>query len=944
MTGQPTVFSETILYMKRYPKSALLNKILLLILSPLAIASAQAGYQFTSIAGTTSFNSPYGLAVDASGNVYVADSFNDVVEKITPDGTASILAGTAGAAGFVNGTGTGAQFSSPRGVAVDTNGNVFVADAGNNAIRKITPNGDVSTYASGFTVPGPWGLCVDHQGNVVVADTYSHTIRKITPAGVVSILAGADGISGTQDGAAASARFNRPTGVAVDSIGNIYVADTANHAIRKLAPYGVVTTLAGGGASPGGHFGFVNDTGANALFAFPHGVAVDSEDNVYVADASNNAIRKVTPDGVVTTFAGAATAGLVNGSEATVRFFSPNGVAIDQNGNFYIADTLNNKIRKGVPDPTIPLFTTQPLSQTFAVGYSVTFTATAVGIPAPAYQWRKNGIDISGATGSSFTIANIAVTDAAGYTVVASNSVGSVTSTAAVLTVVPAVAPASATTGDFDNDGQSDLFWQNTVTGERSFWLMNGTTFKVGVSLGMFAPDWTIVGSGDFNHDGQTDLLWQNTITGERTIWLMNGTTFSLGVDLGTYSTDLRIMGSGDFNGDGQTDIVVENTISGEATIWLMNGTTKISEASLGIRPTAWSIAGTGDFNGDGKMDLVWQNAATGERTVWLMSGTTMSSEVSLGIVAKQFQIVGTGDYNRDGKTDLVWTDTSTGERSVWMMNGLVHSSTVALQSVSLEWSMDRPVFLTAQTAHADFNADGQTDVVWQNRTTGERTISFMNGVSITSTVSLGTTSTDWVISGTGDFNQDDKPDLVWTNTVTGERTVALMDGTTVLSNVPLTTISPVWAISAIGDFNYDGKPDIVWTNTVTGERSIWLMNGTVFGSGVSLGTVPTEWKIATTADLNGDGKADLVWQNTSTGESSVWLMNGGSFTAGIALDTLPVQWSIVGTGDFNEDGKADLVLQNTATGERVIRLMNRTTFLSSVSLGIYGTDSTIGN
>ena len=497
---------------------------------------------------------------------------------------------------------------------------------------------------------------------------------------------------------------------------------------------------------------------------------------------------------------------------------------------------------------------------------------------------------------------------------------------------------------DFDHDGQSDLFWQNTVTGERSFWLMNGTTFKVGVSLGMFAPDWTIVGSGDFNSDGQTDLLWQNTITGERTIWLMNGTSFSLGVDLGTYSTDIRIMASGDFNDDGQTDIVVENTITGEATVWLMNGTAKTSEVSLGVRPTSWSIAGTGDFNGDGKVDLIWQNAATGERAVWLMNGTAMSSNVSLGVVGKQFQIVGTGDYNRDGKTDLVWTDTATGDRTIWLMDGLVHSATITLPHVSPEWSLDRPIFLTAQTAHADFNGDGQTDMIVQNGTTGERTISFMSGASITSTMSLITTTTDWVIAGTGDFNHDDKPDLVWSNTVTGERTIWLMDGTTKLSNVPLTTLSPTWVISAIGDFNYDGKPDIVWSNTATGERAIWLMNGTVFGSGVSVGTVSTEWKIATTADLNGDGKTDLIWQNTATGESSVWLMNGGSLAAGVVLDALSPQWSIVGTGDFNADGKADLLLQNTVTGERVVRLMNRSTLLSTVSLGIYSTDLPVEN
>jgi Immunoglobulin domain/FG-GAP-like repeat/Matrixin len=605
------------------------------------------------------------------------------------------------------------------------------------------------------------------------------------------------------------------------------------------------------------------------------------------------------------------------------------------------AITLN--VNFSGPIYTLPTFTTEPSSQSAVEGYPITLAAAASAKPDPTFQWQKNGANIAGATGSSYTISSVSPGDAGSYQVVATNDAGSTTSDAAVLTVVSKAAAINIT-GDFDGDLQSDLVWQNTLTGERSIWLMDGTTFKLGVGLGTFAPDWTIVATGDFNHDGHPDLVWQNTITGQRSIWLMNGTALSLGVDLGTYSTDLMIAATGDFNGDGQSDLVWQNTITGERSIWLMNGTTKVSEVSLGVVPTAWSIAGTGDFNGDGKPDLVWQNAATGERTVWLMDGTTKTSVVSLGIVPKQFQIVGTGDYNHDLKTDLVLTDLETGERLIWLMDGTTHVSTVSVATISLEWSLGRPIFLTAQTAHADFNADGQTDIIWQNSTTGDRSISLMNGTTLVSTVSLGTFPAEWVISGAGDFNNDEKPDLVWTNTTTGERTVWLMDGTTKISTVPLATVPGYWLISAIGDFNFDGKPDLVWTNTLTGERSIWLLNGTVFGSGVSLGTIPTAWKIGTTADMNGDGKTDLVWQNTSTGERSVWLMNGGIFTAGLALDTLPVQWSIVGSGDFNGDGKADLLLENTVTGEKVVRLMDHTTFLSTVSLGTFDTHLSIKN
>src|SRR3978361_1464819 len=182
-----------------------------------------------------------------------------------------------------------------------------------------------------------------------------------------------------------------------------------------------------------------------------------------------------------------------------------------------------------------------------------------------------------------------------------------------------------------------------------------------------------------------------------------------------------------------------------------MNGAAEPSEVRLGTLPTAWSIAGTGDFNGDGKMDLVWQNAATGERSVWLMNGTTKSTEVSLGIVAKEQQIVGTGGYHHAGKTDLVWTNTETGERTIWMMNGLVPINKVIFTLLSVEWSLGRPIFVTAQTAHADFNADGKTDIIWQNSATGDRSSTLMNGIASTSSVSLGIFASNWVISGSGD-------------------------------------------------------------------------------------------------------------------------------------------------------------------------------------------------
>ena len=253
-------------------------------------------------AGTAAtFNSPAGVAVDASGNVYVADVNNSLIRKITPAGVVSTLAGQAGVTGSANGTGTAATFNSPAGVAVDSGGNVYVADVVNSVIRKITPAGGVSTLAgSGITGSAngtgtaasfnqPYGVAVDASGNVYVADTSNSLIRKITPAGVVSKLAGLAGITGSSNVGAAT--FNQPYGVAVDAAGSIYVTDSGNNLIRKITPAGVVSTLAG----QAGVIGSANGIGTAATFNTPFGAAVDSNGNIYVGDRSNKLVRKIAP-------------------------------------------------------------------------------------------------------------------------------------------------------------------------------------------------------------------------------------------------------------------------------------------------------------------------------------------------------------------------------------------------------------------------------------------------------------------------------------------------------------------------------------------------------------------------------------------------------------------------------------------------------------------------
>lgn len=316
------------------------------------------------------------MAVDNTGNLYVADTENQTLRKVTPMGAVTTLAGLAGSSGSSDGTGSAARFNHPVGVAVDGEGNVYVTDNGNSTLRKVTPGGVVTTLAGlahvdqfGEPVGGdadgtgsaarfnyPRGVAVDGTGDVYVADTINNTIRKVTPAGVVTTLAGLAGTIGSADGKGNDARFFSPQGLAVDSAGNVYVADTGsvlhshNYTIRKVTPAGVVTTLAG----LAGHSGSVDGTGIAARFNEPLGVAVDSAGNLYVTDSRNGTVRKVTPAGAVTTLAGLVdNSGSADGTGSAARFSFPSGVAVDREGNVYVADNGNSTIRKGYPAPRI---------------------------------------------------------------------------------------------------------------------------------------------------------------------------------------------------------------------------------------------------------------------------------------------------------------------------------------------------------------------------------------------------------------------------------------------------------------------------------------------------------------------------------------------------------------------------------------------------------------
>lgn len=289
------------------------------------------------------FDTPWGITRDAQDNLFVTEPERMTIRKITSGGVVSTFAGLAGSAGSTDGVGSAARFNNPVGVAVDGSGNVLVGDLLNRRIRKIAPDQTVTTFEE--TDFYPYYVAVDSMNNCYVSD-FNQTIQKIDAAGTVTTLAGLSGSAGSADGTGSAARFWDPRGVAVDSLGNVYVVDHYNHTIRKVTSAGVVTTLAGLASQQGSSDG----TGSAARFLYPQGVSIGNDGNLYVTDAGNSTIRKVTPAGVVTTVGGVAQQpGSSDGTGSAAHFYSPAGVRMDSSGNLYVTDSYNHSIRKGSP-------------------------------------------------------------------------------------------------------------------------------------------------------------------------------------------------------------------------------------------------------------------------------------------------------------------------------------------------------------------------------------------------------------------------------------------------------------------------------------------------------------------------------------------------------------------------------------------------------------------
>jgi sugar lactone lactonase YvrE len=446
-------------------------------------------FQIRTLSGRLAPRTPLGTLLSFCVILGAAAPLRAQSDYATPL-TFTTLAGQVGVRGDLDGAGTNALISSVNSIAVDGAGNLYVADAGNQAIRKITPAGVVTTIATDVLAEGiavdkagvvytcadfgimkistdgvvsvlagapggltfmdgppnvatfynPSGLAVDGNGNLYVADTNDYAIRVVsTSTGFVSTLAGdPPGQYGFSDGTGSAARFDLPTAVAVDGSGNVYVTDAGGYTIRKVTSAGVVTTIAG----THGVIGGADGTGSAAQFNVPNGIAADAAGNLYVTDAADT-IRMITPAGVVTTLAGLyRVPGSSDGTGSAALFQDPTGIAVDSKGNLFVADSMNLTIRESYASaPAAPAISESPGPQTVVAGGTATFTVTATGVPAPTYQWLLNGSPITNARNASLTLSNVQPSEAGSYSVVVTNSQGSATSAAAELALTTAASP-----------------------------------------------------------------------------------------------------------------------------------------------------------------------------------------------------------------------------------------------------------------------------------------------------------------------------------------------------------------------------------------------------------------------------------------------------------------------------------------------------------------------
>jgi trimeric autotransporter adhesin len=778
------------------------------------IISAFAGNGTAAFAGdggaatNASLHFPRGLAVDASGNVLIADSFNGRVRSVATNGVIRTLAGS-GSGGFDGdgGAATSATLAYPTSVAVGAGGNVFIGEVDASRVRRVAPSGVISTVADANAAIGdggaatdatlgyPYNVAVDGAGNIYIADYDNARVRKTTKAtGGIATIAGTGvwGYSG-DGGLAVKADLKYLSSVTLDAAGDVYIADAPNSRVRKVTvATGVIATVVGSG-----EFGSGGDGGlaTNAQLGNPLAIVFDSLGNMYIVENYNARVRKVTAStGVISTVAGTGTEGFSGdgGLAVSARLYAPRAIAIDRADNLYISDSANNRVRK-----------------------------------------------VDATTGVITTIAGNGATDFSGDDGLASSA---------------GLSPIGIALDAFGNLYIADA--------------SSHRVRRVDAATGVIS---TVVGNGASGFAGDGGPALTSSLN------LPFGVAFDVFGDL--YIADLgnnrirKVTGlnsaraSNDLSGDLKSDLIFNNTSTGEIAAWLMNGPA-VSSAALLLGPGAWTTTHTADLNGDGRADILLRNNSDGTVVAWLMNGLSVTSGTTLLSAGSGWSVSHTGDFNGDGKADILLRHTD-GRIVLWLMSGGAVTSGTSLLPAGTGFS----------AVHvADFNGDGKADILLRNTNDGTVVLWTMNGGAVTAGATILNAGAGYTPTHTGDFNGDGKADILWRSNTDGSIVVWLMNGSTVTTGAALIGAGN-WYVNQVADFNGDGKSDILLRNA-DGTIVAWIMNGSTVTSGSTLFGPTTAWAPTKTGDYNGDGKADIIMRNND-GTLVMWLMNGGAISSG---------------------------------------------------------------
>lgn len=929
---------------------------------------------------------PESIAVDPQGNLYIWDAVGTRIRKVTANGKINTVVGT-GAKGYSGDGGPAIRASiiTARDMEIDTHGDLFFVDVGR--IRKVDlSTGTITSVAGNGTEPeypqdgqpadgdgspatnaglrDPNGIAVGSDGSLYIAESGISRIRKVTPDGIIHTYAGG-GIF-RSDPVARNAKLWGPTEIDIDSRGNLYFTESIG-LVRQISPQGFMRVIAGKfndvSFNTLAQTGFSGDGGPavdSLLEDHPKGLILDQDDAIYFADSRNNRVRKITPVGSVPVIDGAfafAPHALIPDPDHLMSspYFDPGeGIATATASGDVTGDGRDDVIVKTTwngtwPDPKnldkILVFEQKP-DGTLAMPMELLLnTSQSIGQDALALgDLNNDGIqDIISGQDSGITIflgganlpgrknfsspagfssnLSLAVFDVdqdgrpdvvagasgsqgTGIVTYFGDGLGGIRAKSSLPTSGYQEGP-SIEAGDLNSDGRTDLAVLETTSDIQlavHVYLNTGSGWS---SQPLLLPGFPAYGRpasvaiGDFNSDGRADLgLGFSFNTPEArliTFYQTEDGGFGAPVVEKAYDSPDGFL-TADMNGDRRDDLLVRH--SGWRAIgyrkqmsWGLDAEVKYvtkKENHPGARATA-----VGDINADGCMDMLaasdlygllyfygdecvirrpqpnnlngdrlsdilWTNKATGAKVGWI-SADGLRVHPIRDVSNISWQVVGSGDFDGDGESDLLWRNFSTGVNAIWRSANYLAQRKVATVP-NLSWVI---------VGIADFNGDGKSDILWRNRVSGANVIwragNSRDMQSVTAVSSLA-----WHVTGTGDFNGDGRDDILWRNSNTGAGTI-WKSGNSLATQAVTRVTSQNWQVTGLGDFNGDGDSDIFWRNMKTGMNTIWRSADSGDQLNVS-GVTDLAWHVVAVGDYTGDGNADLLWRNVETGSNTIWI------------------------------------------------------------------------